>query len=53
MFKPNLSKIAEKLLKKTQGRRGELIYREDLDELKGSCRSSGGFLRGGNHTKDC
>ena len=50
---PIYPKLAEKLLKKTKGRRGELIYREDLDELKGSCRNRGGFLRGGNHTKDC
>ena len=50
---PIYPELAGKLLEKNKGRRGELIEREDYIKLGNSCRNSGGFLRGGNHTKDC
>ena len=50
---PIYPELAGKLLEKNKGRRGELIEREDYIKLGNSCRNSGGFLRGGNHAKDC
>lgn len=50
---PIYPELAGKFLEKNKGRRGELIEREEHIKLGNTCRNSGGFLRGGNHTNDC
>jgi hypothetical protein len=45
--------LAENLLEKKKSIRGKNASRIELDLIAKECRQNGGFLRGGNHSKNC
>ena len=45
--------LANNLLEKKKSIRGKNASRIELDLIAKECRQNGGFLRGGNHSKNC